>query len=159
MPSETVECNEPNSLRQDFPRYDVSRYPASIPALTVLGQSTEEAVRSACVDDQSARPIFATSRWDAISPRACALGLQTLVADGVHDLQPDATSQLGQVHMIHGVPCDGLDVPLLFVIARRKTEDTHRQVFGAMKDVMAATAPAQLQGLRVILVFPSGRPI
>ncbi|KAK6024760.1 hypothetical protein OSTOST_09427 [Ostertagia ostertagi] len=133
--------------------------------------STGKAARSACVDEPQrfsrlpdgtqflqyaseklhiyfAAPIIQIMN---IIQRASALGLEALVADGVHDLQPDATSKLGQVYTIHGVLCNGVDVPPLFAITKWKTEATYRQVFGAMKDVMAATAPAQLQGLRVIL--------
>ncbi|VDN30853.1 unnamed protein product [Cylicostephanus goldi] len=40
-------------------------------------------------------------------------GLYALVADGVHDLQPDATNKRGQLYTIHGVCNDTIDVPLV----------------------------------------------
>ncbi|KAK6025589.1 hypothetical protein OSTOST_08507 [Ostertagia ostertagi] len=59
------------------------------------------------------------------APRASALGLEALVADGVHDLQPDATSKLGQVYAIHGVLCNGVGVPLLFAITNQRGNGGH----------------------------------
>ncbi|VDO07318.1 unnamed protein product [Haemonchus placei] len=51
--------------------------------------------------------------------KACQLNLSALVADGVHDLQPDATNKTGQLYVIHGVMADSVDVPLLFAITKR----------------------------------------
>ncbi|XGW16023.1 hypothetical protein V3C99_001459, partial [Haemonchus contortus] len=34
---------------------------------------------------------------------ACQVNLSALVADGVHDLQPDTTNKTGQLYFIHGM--------------------------------------------------------
>ncbi|EYB85280.1 hypothetical protein Y032_0301g1827 [Ancylostoma ceylanicum] len=41
-------------------------------------------------------------------------GLVALVADGVHNLQPDATNKRGQLYTVRGVRNNTIDVPLLY---------------------------------------------
>ncbi|KAK6059386.1 hypothetical protein COOONC_02989 [Cooperia oncophora] len=36
------------------------------------------------------------------SVKACRVGLRALVADGVHDLQPQITNKRGQLYTVHG---------------------------------------------------------
>nr|CDJ88610.1 unnamed protein product [Haemonchus contortus] len=45
--------------------------------------------------------------------KVCALGLKAIVADGVHDLQPDSTNKTVQLYVIHGVTDNGVDIPML----------------------------------------------
>ncbi|XGW33977.1 hypothetical protein V3C99_018038 [Haemonchus contortus] len=51
--------------------------------------------------------------------KACRLGLCALVANGIHDLQPDAINANGQLYVIHGVMANSVDIPLLFAITTR----------------------------------------
>uniref|UniRef100_A0A7I5E665 SRR1 domain-containing protein n=1 Tax=Haemonchus contortus TaxID=6289 RepID=A0A7I5E665_HAECO len=57
------------------------------------------------------------SAW--VIEKACALGLKAIVADGVHDLQIDATNKTGQLYVIHGVTDNGVDIPMLYAITTR----------------------------------------
>ncbi|KAK6020165.1 hypothetical protein OSTOST_14186 [Ostertagia ostertagi] len=82
--------------------------------------------------------------------RACAAGLRALVADGVYDLQPDATQKSGQLYVLHGVTGNGVDVSLLYAITTRKTEDIYERIFSAIREAM--TPPAH-QDLRIVLDF------
>ncbi|CAJ0602959.1 unnamed protein product [Cylicocyclus nassatus] len=52
--------------------------------------------------------------------KAQRFGLYALVADGVHDLQPDATAKCGQLYTVHGVCNDTMDAPLLYAITTTK---------------------------------------
>uniref|UniRef100_W6NDD7 Uncharacterized protein n=2 Tax=Haemonchus contortus TaxID=6289 RepID=W6NDD7_HAECO len=50
---------------------------------------------------------------------ACQLNLSALVADGVYDLQLDASNKTGQLYVIHGMMANPVDVPLLFTQKER----------------------------------------
>uniref|UniRef100_A0A7I4YU57 DNA helicase n=1 Tax=Haemonchus contortus TaxID=6289 RepID=A0A7I4YU57_HAECO len=49
-------------------------------------------------------------------------GLKAIVADGVHDLQQDATNKTEQLCVIHGEAGNGIDIPILFAITTRFEE-------------------------------------
>ncbi|EYC30583.1 hypothetical protein Y032_0005g2734 [Ancylostoma ceylanicum] len=49
-------------------------------------------------------------------------GLHTLVADGVHSFQPRQLKRKGQLYTVHGVCSNGVEVPLLYAISSKKTE-------------------------------------
>ncbi|KHJ92274.1 hypothetical protein OESDEN_07846 [Oesophagostomum dentatum] len=73
-------------------------------------------------------------------------GLYALVADGVHDLQPDATSKCGQLYTVHGVCNSTVDVPLLHAITTSKDQETYEIVFAQLKEEMEkAELPAHHQ--------------
>ncbi|KAK6031803.1 hypothetical protein OSTOST_02036, partial [Ostertagia ostertagi] len=95
--------------------------------------------------------------------RACRCGLQALVADGVHDLQPNATNKTGQVYIIHGVVANSVDMSLLYAItlsrlqcklcafAFWKNEQMYDTIFGTTRDAIAAAGGAL--DLRIIVDF------
>uniref|UniRef100_W6NHY1 MULE transposase domain-containing protein n=1 Tax=Haemonchus contortus TaxID=6289 RepID=W6NHY1_HAECO len=83
--------------------------------------------------------------------KACQLNLSALVADGVHDLQPDATNKTGQLYVIHGVMADSVDVPLLFAITKRKSQRVYDVIYGRLRDAIAAAAGPQR--LRILLDY------
>ncbi|KAK5971373.1 MULE domain-containing protein [Trichostrongylus colubriformis] len=88
---------------------------------------------------------------EQILEKACQLGLCALVADGVHDLQPQATNKMGQLYTIHGVMANSVDVPLLFAITTRKTQAVYESVFGALKNAVVACAGPER--LRIVLDY------
>ncbi|KAL6739668.1 hypothetical protein Aduo_013099 [Ancylostoma duodenale] len=55
-------------------------------------------------------------------------GLWTLVADGVHDLQPDATNMCGQLYTVHGACNNTIDVSLLYAFTTSKTKMTYQPI-------------------------------
>ncbi|KAK5982260.1 hypothetical protein GCK32_014002 [Trichostrongylus colubriformis] len=57
-----------------------------------------------------------------------------LVANGVHDLQPEATNKTGQLYVIHGVLANSMDIPLLSAITARKNAQTYEVLYGKMKE-------------------------
>nr|CDJ90890.1 unnamed protein product [Haemonchus contortus] len=70
----------------------------------------------------------------------CQLNLSALVADGVHDLQPDATNKTGQLYAINGVIANSVDVPILFAITKRKSQRVNEVIYGQLRDAFAAAA-------------------
>ncbi|VDK64854.1 unnamed protein product, partial [Cylicostephanus goldi] len=70
-------------------------------------------------------------------------GLYALVADGVHDLQPDATNQIGQLYTVHGVCNDTMDVPLLYAITTKKNVRTYELIFAQLKEEMERAGPVR----------------
>ncbi|KAK6017013.1 hypothetical protein OSTOST_17499, partial [Ostertagia ostertagi] len=66
--------------------------------------------------------------------KACQLGLCALVGDGVHDLQPSATNQTGQLYIIHGVMPNSVDFRLL--LCHMKTERVYDVIYGKLKDAI-----------------------
>nr|CDJ96224.1 unnamed protein product [Haemonchus contortus] len=55
---------------------------------------------------------------------ACTNGLYAIAADGVHTKQP---KELMQLFCVHGVCNGGVEVPLLYSMTARKTEDVERR--------------------------------
>ncbi|PIO63321.1 hypothetical protein TELCIR_15079 [Teladorsagia circumcincta] len=108
MPSENAECNEPNSRRQGFPRYYVSRYPALIAALTALGAAHADVhgQEAGCRFRGVADPSKHGSQlcYIYLSTRSLTMAT-TLIAT------PNVGKKAGARRLL-------------------KTEDTHRQVFG-----------------------------
>ncbi|KIH47824.1 hypothetical protein ANCDUO_22111, partial [Ancylostoma duodenale] len=49
-------------------------------------------------------------------------GLHTLVTDGVHSFQPRQLKQKGQLYTVHGLCCNDVEMPLLYAISSKKTE-------------------------------------
>ncbi|KAK6034640.1 hypothetical protein COOONC_27850 [Cooperia oncophora] len=58
---------------------------------------------------------------------ACRSGLYAAVADGVHSKQP---KELMQLYCVYGVCDGGAEVPLLFSVTARNTEDIYLRIFG-----------------------------
>uniref|UniRef100_A0A7I4Y8E5 MULE domain-containing protein n=1 Tax=Haemonchus contortus TaxID=6289 RepID=A0A7I4Y8E5_HAECO len=69
---------------------------------------------------------------------ACTNGLYAIAADGVHTKQP---KELMQLFCVHGVCNGGVEVPLLYSMTARKTEDVERY------------RPRPMQPLRIVLDF------
>uniref|UniRef100_A0A7I4YCF8 MULE domain-containing protein n=1 Tax=Haemonchus contortus TaxID=6289 RepID=A0A7I4YCF8_HAECO len=63
---------------------------------------------------------------------ACTNGLYAIVADGVHTKQP---KELMQLYCVHGVCNGGVEVPLLYSMTARKTEDVYLRIFGHLKNL------------------------
>ncbi|CAJ0599924.1 unnamed protein product [Cylicocyclus nassatus] len=61
-------------------------------------------------------------------------GLYALVADGVHDLQPDATNKIGQLYTVHGICSNTRDVTLLYAITTKKNLRTYELIFQQLKE-------------------------
>ncbi|CAJ0591882.1 unnamed protein product [Cylicocyclus nassatus] len=78
-------------------------------------------------------------------------GLYALVADGVHDLQPDATKKKGQLYTVHGICNNTVDMPLLYAITTSKTERTYELIFLQLKEELERHGA--LHRLRVVLDF------
>ncbi|VDM73968.1 unnamed protein product [Strongylus vulgaris] len=78
-------------------------------------------------------------------------GLYVLVADGVHDLQPDATNRKGQLYTVHGVCNNTIDVPLLYAITTSKNERTYELIFRQLKEELQRVG--NVEGLRIVLDF------
>ncbi|VDO48497.1 unnamed protein product [Haemonchus placei] len=55
-----------------------------------------------------------------------------LVADGVHTKQP---KELMQLYCVHDVCNGGVEVPLLYSMTARKTEDVYTRIFGHLKNL------------------------
>ncbi|KAK6048343.1 hypothetical protein COOONC_14152 [Cooperia oncophora] len=69
--------------------------------------------------------------------KACRVGLRALVADGVHDLQPQITNKRGQLYT---------GFPLAFAIALRKNQRMHERIFRAVRDaIIAAGGPEDIR--------------
>ncbi|CAJ0597700.1 unnamed protein product [Cylicocyclus nassatus] len=83
--------------------------------------------------------------------KAQRFGLYALVADGVHDLQPDATAKCGQLYTVHGVCNDTMDAPLLYAITTTKNERTYELIFAQLKEELQRSG--RLDRLRVVLDF------
>ncbi|RCN33095.1 hypothetical protein ANCCAN_21079 [Ancylostoma caninum] len=81
---------------------------------------------------------------------AAQLGLHALVADGVHSFQPRQLKRKSQLYTIHGVCSNGVEVPLLYAISSKKTEQVYTIIFGHMRDELGAAVPPRL---RVVLDY------
>ncbi|EYC28699.1 hypothetical protein Y032_0007g3367 [Ancylostoma ceylanicum] len=78
-------------------------------------------------------------------------GLYALVADGVHSFQPRQLKRKGQLYTVHGVCRNGVEVPLLYAISSKKTEQVYTTIFRHIRDEFNASVfPANL---RVVLDF------
>ncbi|KHJ91042.1 hypothetical protein OESDEN_09103, partial [Oesophagostomum dentatum] len=83
--------------------------------------------------------------------RAARNGLHAIVADGVHSFQPRQLGRQGQLYTVHGVCRNGVEVPLLYAVTCKKTEQAYTTIFGHLKRVLEDTTyPASL---RVVLDF------
>ncbi|RCN47272.1 hypothetical protein ANCCAN_06714 [Ancylostoma caninum] len=85
---------------------------------------------------------------------ACDNGLQVLVGDGVHKLNPRNTPvrmDKGQLYTIHAV-CNGeTEVPILYAVTRSKTKATYRTIFRKLKEEL--TQHGAGDGIRIVLDF------
>ncbi|RCN41343.1 hypothetical protein ANCCAN_12726 [Ancylostoma caninum] len=85
---------------------------------------------------------------------ACDNGLQVLVGDGVHKLNPRNTPvrmDKGQLYTIHAV-CNGeTEVPILYAVTRSKTKATYRTIFRKLKEEL--TQHGAVDGIRIVLDF------
>ncbi|RCN37739.1 hypothetical protein ANCCAN_16358 [Ancylostoma caninum] len=81
---------------------------------------------------------------------AAQLGLHTLVADGVHSFQPRQLKRKGKLYTVHGVCSNGVEVPLLYAISSKKTEQVYTTIFGHMRDELGAAVPTRL---RIVLDY------
>ncbi|XGW34744.1 hypothetical protein V3C99_018621, partial [Haemonchus contortus] len=81
---------------------------------------------------------------------ACTNGLYAIVADGVHTKQP---KELMQLYCVHGVCNGGVEVPLLYSMTARKTEDVYLRIFGHLKNLFERYRPRPMQPLRIVLDF------
>ncbi|EYC30586.1 hypothetical protein Y032_0005g2734 [Ancylostoma ceylanicum] len=61
-------------------------------------------------------------------------GLHTLVADGVHSFQPRQLKRKGQLYTVHGVCSNGVEVPLLYAISSKKTEQVYTTIFRHIRE-------------------------
>ncbi|EYC12475.1 hypothetical protein Y032_0047g1501 [Ancylostoma ceylanicum] len=59
---------------------------------------------------------------EATAPMAAQLGLHALVADGFHSFQLRLFKREGQLYTVHGVCNNDVEVPLLYAISSKKTE-------------------------------------
>ncbi|KAL6739041.1 hypothetical protein Aduo_012531 [Ancylostoma duodenale] len=71
---------------------------------------------------------------DTIKNSVVECGLHTFVADGVHSFHPKKLGRSAQVYCVHGVYRGGFDVPLLFAITPRKTEEIYVKIFTKLKE-------------------------
>ncbi|EYC18564.1 hypothetical protein Y032_0027g1588 [Ancylostoma ceylanicum] len=53
---------------------------------------------------------------------AAGSGLHALIADKVHSFQPRQLKRKGQLYTVHGICRNGVEVPLLYAISSKKTE-------------------------------------
>ncbi|RCN35699.1 hypothetical protein ANCCAN_18439 [Ancylostoma caninum] len=81
---------------------------------------------------------------------AAQLVLHTLVANGVHSFQPRQLKRKGQLYTVHGVCSNGVEVPLLYAISSKKTEQVYTTIFGHMRDELGAAVPIHL---RIVLDY------
>lgn len=85
--------------------------------------------------------------------KACQNGLDTLVADGVFGMYPNARERNGQLYTIHGV-CNGkVNVPLLYALTSKKTERAYVTIWSMLKDALNAANGAVPDRLRIVLDF------
>ncbi|CAJ0602042.1 unnamed protein product [Cylicocyclus nassatus] len=66
--------------------------------------------------------------------KAVENGLVALVADGIHKLPPEELGKDGQLYTIHGVCNNGIDVPLIHVLMKRKNQSAYDKVFRMAKE-------------------------
>ncbi|CAJ0599556.1 unnamed protein product [Cylicocyclus nassatus] len=83
--------------------------------------------------------------------KAALNGLHTIVADGVHSFQPRQLRKTGQLYTAHGVCSNGVEVPLLYAVSARKTEEIYEAIFGHLRAELEASVmpPA----LRIVLDY------
>ncbi|EYC41442.1 hypothetical protein Y032_0569g88 [Ancylostoma ceylanicum] len=93
--------------------------------------------------------------------KAVEAGLFTLVADGIHQMNPRSNRRArvnieeGQLYTIHGV-CEGeIEAPFLYAIALHKREQVHVTIYREMKKAiqLCSPQPATEPVLRIILDF------
>ncbi|VDK60196.1 unnamed protein product, partial [Cylicostephanus goldi] len=83
--------------------------------------------------------------------KAARNGLHALVADGVHSYQPRQLKRAGQLYTIHGVCNNGIEVPLVYAVTARKTEEVYETIFGYLyAEFEASVMPTSL---RIVLDF------
>ncbi|KAK6040404.1 hypothetical protein COOONC_22092 [Cooperia oncophora] len=75
---------------------------------------------------------------------ACKSGLYAIVADGVHTKQH---KELAQLYCVHGICDGGIEIPLLYSMTARKTEDTYLKIFGHLKNLFKIHRPRSIQPL------------
>ncbi|PIO61597.1 hypothetical protein TELCIR_16876 [Teladorsagia circumcincta] len=73
--------------------------------------------------------------------KACEAGLHSIVADGMHSLHPRSLGCHAQLYCVHGVCSGGIEVPLMYCITAKKTEETYLKVFGHLKSNITGDAP------------------
>ncbi|EYB88407.1 hypothetical protein Y032_0248g99 [Ancylostoma ceylanicum] len=88
-------------------------------------------------------------RFTVLLQMAAQNGLHALVADGVHSFQPRQLKRGGQLYTIHGVCSNGVEVPLLYAISSRKTQQVYEIIFRHIRDEL----PAIPSNLRIVLDF------
>ncbi|EPB73332.1 hypothetical protein ANCCEY_07578 [Ancylostoma ceylanicum] len=97
--------------------------------------------------------------------KAVEAGLFTLVADGIHQMNPRSNRRArvnieeGQLYTIHGV-CEGeIEAPFLYAIALHKREQVHVTIYREMKKAiqLCSPQPATEPVLRIILDFEKHR--
>lgn len=82
------------------------------------------------------------------------MGLQAIVADGVHTLQPKELGRHSQLYCVHGVCDEGFEVPLLFAVTAKKTEMVYAEIFGHLKRALEHNGHSgEGEGLRIVLDF------
>ncbi|VDK51171.1 unnamed protein product [Cylicostephanus goldi] len=95
---------------------------------------------------------------DEIVKRAMDNGLHALIGDGVHQLNPrnkrgsHVRVEKGQVYTIHGVCRGGIEVPIMFVIARRKREEDYIVIFENLKEALRRADPNAREHLQFRLI-------
>ncbi|CAJ0608777.1 unnamed protein product [Cylicocyclus nassatus] len=79
-------------------------------------------------------------------------GLIAIVADGIHNLPPCELGKDAQLYTVHGVCNAGVDVPLVHVLMRRKTQSFYEKVFGIVKEELQ-DLNVDLARLRIVIDF------
>ncbi|EYC14694.1 hypothetical protein Y032_0039g108 [Ancylostoma ceylanicum] len=76
-------------------------------------------------------------------------GMTALIGDEVHKLNPKTPNRMdkGQLYTIHAVVRGGVEVPILYAIARRKNFATYTTIFSRLKEVIGE------HRLRIVLDF------
>ncbi|CAJ0606035.1 unnamed protein product [Cylicocyclus nassatus] len=83
--------------------------------------------------------------------KACSVGLNVLVADGVHSAQPKELARSGQLYSVHGVCGNGVEVPLVYAITTKKTTAIYKKIFEKLKTLLQSFGARE--DLRIVLDF------
>ncbi|VDN23610.1 unnamed protein product [Cylicostephanus goldi] len=66
-------------------------------------------------------------------------GLYALVGDGVHNLNPVTIPNRmdkGQLYVLHAAVQGGIEVPILYAVARYKNVETYKTIFGSLREIL-----------------------